>query len=141
MKHYKLIFILLFFQNCDVSTLSDKDVSKLENLQVNILISDSDKNKSLNSIRFELSDGKKQIINENIKVLLNNSPLDLFVKQELYYTKASFYKTNNLSIQDSYYFEIILPDSTKHPIAFIKPLKRSDSAKFQIPKSILKIKI
>jgi len=77
---------------------------------------------------------KKQIINEKIKVLLNGKPLELYVKQELYYTKTSFYRDANLERRDSYYFEIILPDSTRHPLAYLKPLKKSDSAKFYIPK-------
>jgi len=35
--------------------------------------------------------------------------------------------------RESYYFEIILPDSTKYPLAYLKPLKKNDGAKFYIP--------
>jgi len=84
MKYYIIILLLFTLQSCDVSTLTNKGISNLGNLRVSILITDGNKNNSLNSITLKLTDGKKQIINENIKILLNNSPLDLNVKQELY---------------------------------------------------------
>jgi len=136
MKYYSLIFILFIFSGCDVSKISDLDTKNLAKLKVKILIEDGDKDNSLNYIKVFLTDGKKQIINADIKILLNDSPLDLYVKNELYYTKKSFYRTDSLLRKDSYYFEIILPDSTKYPLAFIKPLKDSQSVKFNLPESI-----
>lgn len=134
MKYYKLIIILFIFCGCDVSSISDLDSNNLSKLKVRISIQDGSKDHLLNELRVKLSDGKKQIINDKIKILLNGKPLDLYVKKELYYTKTSFYRGINLQRNDSYYFEIILPDSTKHPLAYIKPLKKSDSVKFYIPK-------
>ncbi|MCF6279656.1 MAG: hypothetical protein L3J14_04850 [Flavobacteriaceae bacterium] len=134
-KYYSILCILFIFSACDVSTLSDEDTKNISKFKVHIFIEDGNKENLLDEIKVRLSDGKKQIINEKIKILLNGEPLELFVKQELYYTKTSFYRDTNLARRNSYYFEIILPDSTKHPLAFLKPLKRSDSAKFYIPKT------
>ncbi len=135
MKYYKIILILFAFTSCDVSTISKNDTKNISKLKVNIYIQNDGKDELLNKIKVNLTDGKKQIINKKITILLNGKPLELFVKQELYYTTTSFYRDTNLVRRNSYYFEIILPDSTKYPIAFLKPLKRSDSAQFYIPKT------
>ena len=37
----------------------------------------------VNYLKVKLSDGKKQIINKDIQVLMNNSPLELYVKDNL----------------------------------------------------------
>lgn len=134
MKFYKLIFIFFIFNACDVSSISDADTNNLSKLRAKIFIQDGTKDKLLNRVKVELTDGKKQIINEKIKILLNGKPLELFVKEELYYTKTSFYRDTNLLRHDSYYFQIILPDSTIHPLGYLNPTKKSDSAQFYIPK-------
>lgn len=134
LKYLKLLLILLIFQSCDESSLTGSDLNDLEKLRVNISIKDGNKRNSLNSVTLRLTDGEKQIINENITILLNDSPLNLFVKKELYYTKKSFYTTDSLRRKESYYFEIILPDSTRHPLAFIKPTVRSNEARFNFSK-------
>lgn len=136
MKYYKIILILLAFTSCDVSTISENETKDISKLKVNIYIQDDGKDELLNEIKVNLTDGKKQIINEQIKVLLNGKPLELFVRQGNYYDKHSFYSTDDLLRSESYYFQIILPDSTIHPLAFLKPLKKNDSAQFYIPKAI-----
>ena len=90
MKYRTLILLLFIFSGCDVSTISDVDAKNITKLKVNILIQDGNKLNSLNSIKVFLTDGKKQIINEDIKIILNDSPLNLFVQNELYYTKKIF---------------------------------------------------
>lgn len=140
MKYYIILLILVAFSSCDVSTLSNADTKDISKLKVNIYIQDDNNDNLLNEIKVKLTDGKKQIINEKIKILLNGKPLELYVKQELYYTKTSFYRETNLVHRDSYYFEIILPDSTKYPLAYLKPLKRSDNAEFDIPKEVARNK-
>ena len=135
MKYYKLLLILLGFTSCDAATISEKDTKNLSKLKVNIYIKDGNKDELLNSIKVKLTDGKKQIINDKIKILLNGKPLKLFVRTGNYYDKHSSYSTDDLLRKESYYFEIILSDSTKYPLAFLKPLKRNDSAKFYIPKT------
>lgn len=124
----------MIFSSCDVSTLSADDTKNINKLKVNIFIQAGNKGDFLQEIKVRLTDGKKQIINDKIKILLNGKPLELYVKQELYYTKTSFYRDTNLVSSNSYYFEIILPDNVKYPLAFLKPLKKKDSAKFHIPK-------
>ena len=111
MKYYGVLFVLFLFSSCDVSTLSNADASDLAKLKVNILIQDGNKSDALDYIKVKLTDGKKQIINENISILINDLPLDLYVKDDLYYTKTSFYKTDSLARKEAYYFEIILPIS------------------------------
>lgn len=136
MKYAVVIFVLFVVSNCDVSTLSNADATDLAKIKVNILIQDGSKEKELDFVKVKLTDGKKQIINENISILLNDLPMDLYVKNDLYYTKKSFYKTDSLLRKEAYYFEIILPDSTRHALAHIKPTSSEDEAKFTMPKEV-----
>jgi hypothetical protein len=131
MRYFKIILVFFMLASCDVSTISEADAKNLAKLKVHISIHDEN---SLDELKVQLSDGKKKIINDKIAILLNGKPLELFVKQDLYYTKTSFYRDTSLIRRESYYFEIILPDSTKHPIAYIKPFKKSERSKFYIPK-------
>lgn len=130
MRYYKIIFILLIFQSCNTTTLSKKEANNISNIQVEILIEDGTKEKSLNKINAYLFNGKKKIINENIKIQLNGKPLEFFVRTGNYYDKYPVYHTNDLVRRESYYFEIILPDSTKYPIAYIKPSKITSEFNF-----------
>ncbi len=136
MKYYNILCILFIFSSCDVSTLSNADTLSLADLKVNINICHDTKKNTLSYLKVKLSDGKKQIINKNIRVLLNSKPLDLYVKEELYYTKTSYYKADSFTQSDAYYFELILPDNSRHPLAFVKPMEKSQVAKFSIPDSI-----
>ncbi len=136
MKYYKILLIALVFCSCDESTLSNAKHIDLMKLKATITIQNSTKKNSLDYIKVKLSDGKKQIINKNISVLLNNKPLELFVRQGNYYDKYAYYSTDDLLRKDSYYFELILPDSTRHPLAFVKPIDKNREAKFSIPKSV-----
>ncbi|WP_179376044.1 hypothetical protein [Winogradskyella wichelsiae] len=138
MKNLKLLLLLLIFSSCDVSTLGGKSANDLSKYKATILIETDNKKDDLRRIKVSLSDGDKQIINDEVKILVNNIPMELYVKDELYYTKTSFYTTDSLSKKASYYFEIILPDSTKHALAFIKPQKENDLTKFLIPDAALK---
>ena len=131
----KLLLIFFAFISCDVSTISENETKDISKLKVTIYIQDGNKDELLNKIKVNLTDGKKQIINKKITILLNGKPLKLFVRQGNYYDKHSSYSTDDLLRRESYYFEIILPDSTKYPLAFLKPSKRSDSAQFYIPKA------
>ena len=135
-RYFSILLIIFLFSSCDVSTLSDADAKNIEKLKVHIQIKDGDREDALNQIKVVLTDGKKKIINENIKVLLNGFPLELYVKNELYYTKTSFYRTDSLRRSDSYYFEIILPDSTTYPLAYIKPMIQNRNTEFNIPDRI-----
>ncbi|WP_339848745.1 hypothetical protein [uncultured Dokdonia sp.] len=131
MKYYHIIFILLIFQSCNTTTLSEKEANNISNLQVEIIIEDGTNQNSLNKINAFLTNGEKSIINDNIQIQLNGKPLELFVRTGNYYDKYPVYRTDELERRESYYFEIILPDSTKHPIAFIKPSKIT--SKFNFP--------
>jgi hypothetical protein len=136
MKYFSILFIFLVFYSCDVSTSSKSSITSLSNIKASITIQDGTKKNSLNYVEVKLFDDKKQLINENIKILLNNTPLELYVRTGNYYDKHSYYGTDDLSRKDSYYFEIILPDSTRLPIAFIKPYKAYADVKFNIPEQI-----
>lgn len=136
MKYFSILFIFLVFYSCDVSTSSKSSITSLSNIKASITIQDGTKKNSLNYVEVKLFDDKKQIINENIKVLLNNSPLELFVRTGNYYDKHSYYGSNDLSRKESYYFEIILPDGTRSPLAFIKPHKAYAEVKFNMPEQI-----
>lgn len=133
MKHYILLTVLVLF-SCDVSKLSETKIVSLSKVKAVIIIQDSFNDTTLNSVRVKLTDGKQQIINKDIKILLNDVPLDLYVKNDLYYTKTSYYRTDSLTRKDSYYFEIQLPNSNiKYPLAFIKPRSVHKSTHFSIP--------
>ena len=134
--YFGLLVIVFIFGSCDVSTFSNTDVVDLDKLNVIINIQNSNKTSKRGYLKVKLSDGNKQIINKNIHVLLNNIPLDLYVKDNLYYTKTSYYKTDRVLNDSAYYFEIILPDSTRYPLAFIKPRVKDAAVKFTIPEHI-----
>lgn len=151
-KYFYLLFIWLFLAGCDVSCLSDKEFTDLSVIKAKILIEET--YSKFNKIKVFISDGEKQIINENIKVKVNGNFLKLLVINELYYTTSSYY-TNIITKKDksgadyfgeifprsnSYYFEIILPDSTVYPLAYIKSLNQDDMDSIQIstPKTISK---
>jgi len=138
MKNLKLFLLLLIFSSCDVSTLAGKDVNNLSKYKATILIETDNKKEDLRQIKVYLSDGDNQVINDEVKIRVNNIPMNLYVHNDLYYTKTSFYTTDSLSKKASYYFEMILPDSTKHALAFIKPLKENELTKFSIPDSTSK---
>jgi len=130
MRYYKILFIVLIFQSCNTITLPEREANNISNIQVEILIEDGFKEKALNKINAYLSNGEKRIINKNIKIQLNGKPLELFVRTGNYYDKYPVYRTDDLVRRESYYFEIILPDSTKYPIAYIKPGKRTSEFNF-----------
>ncbi len=130
--HYNIIFILLIFQSCNTTTLSEKEANNISNIQVEILIEDGTNQNSLNKINAFLTNGEKNIINDNIQIQLNGKPLELFVRTGNYYDKYPVYRTDELERRESYYFEIILPDSTKYPIAYIKPDKITTKSNFPI---------
>ena len=135
MKYFTILIAFFFLQSCEVSLISDEKASDLRNLEARILITTMGSGENATDyIALYLSDGKKQIINDNIKILLNNVPMILVVTHKPFYQKSSVYTTDELTQSAAYYFEIILPDGTKHPLAFIKPFKRN--AAFHIPKSV-----
>jgi len=76
-----------FIDFSKLTTLSKKEANNISNLRVEILIEDGVKEKSLNKINAYLYNGKKRIINENIKIQLNGKPLELFVRTGNYYDK------------------------------------------------------
>ena len=135
MKYYNIIIILLIvIQSCNTTTLSKEELKNISNIQSEILIEDGTKRNSLNKINVVLSNGDKRISNDNIQVQLNGKPLKLYISTGNYYDKYPVYTTANLERSESYYFEIILPDSTKYPLAFIKPNKIK--SEFNFPKNM-----
>lgn len=134
MKIVKALIILLVFNSCNSTTLSENEANSITNFKLEILIEDGTKQNSLEKINVLLTNGKKYIINEKIKIQLNGKPLELFVRTGNYYDKYPVYFTNDLSRSESYYFEIILPDSSKYPIAYIKP--RKITSEFNFSKNI-----
>lgn len=130
MKPYKLLFILLLIQSCNTTTLTKKEASNLLNIQAEVSIVDRGDKELLSDIQVILSDGEKRILNDNIQIQLNGTALDFFVGIGNYHDKYPVYRTDDLKRKESYYFEIILPDSTKHPIAYIKPKKVTSEFEF-----------
>ncbi|MFD2910206.1 hypothetical protein ACFSX9_15860 [Flavobacterium ardleyense] len=130
-----LLFCGLFLLiSCDQSMLSDKELNDLSNMQVNIHLDEDLDNEEEKDIYVYLTDGKKQIINDKIIIKVNDLPLELSVRQELYYTKKSCYILPDFPTSESYYFEIILPDSTVYPLAYLKPKLKNKTFEFQVPK-------
>ncbi len=134
MKYYTILFMLLLLQGCNTITLSEEEVNNISNIEAKISIGTGSEQNSLHGISVFLSDGEKNIMNEAIQIQLNGKPLELFVGVGNYYDKYPVYRTDDLERRESYYFEIILPDSTKYPIAYIKPPKIT--SEFNFPKNI-----
>ena len=134
MKYIKILCMVLLFQSCNTTTLSDKEASNLSSFKVEIHIKDTFDPQGLDKIYAYVSNGKKRIINENIKIILNGKPLKLYVRTGNYYDKHPEYQAEELARQAAYYFEIQLADSTIHPLAFIKPRKLT--ADFSFPEQL-----
>ena len=134
MKFYKIISFLLIFISCNTTTLSEEEANDISNLRVEIFIVDGTEKKSLNHINAFIYKGNKKIINKNIEIQLNGKPLELFVRQGNYYDRYPVYSTKDLIRRESYYFEITLPDSSKYPLAYIKPAEITTT--FNFPENI-----
>lgn len=136
MKYIQILCIVWILQSCTTVTLSELEVNNITSFQVKIMIEDGGDEKSLNKIAAYLSDGEKKITNQNIKILCNDEPLDLFVRIGNYYDKYPVYTTDDLLKRASYYFEMVLPNGRKHPLAFIKPVQ-NDSVRSSISENDL----
>ena len=134
-KYYNIIIIsLIVLQSCNTTTLSKEELKNISNIRSEIVIEDGVKENSLNDVSVILYNGDKRISNDNIQVQLNGKQLNLHVSVGNYYDRYPVYTTDNLERNESYYFEIILPDSTKYPLAFIKPNKIT--SEFNFPKNM-----
>ncbi len=109
--------------SCNSSSLSNAQITTLNNIGAKILIQQDPYRENINHISIYLFDKKdKQIGNENIKIRVNNKDLSLGIKKGLYYTKSMRYTGNNIPFSDDYYFELMLSDSTIVPLAYIKAI-------------------
>ncbi len=118
-----LFFLLLAISSCSTSPLSNKNITNISKIGADIKIYQNPYDTKSNNITIKLFDYKfKQIENTGIKIRVNNQELPLHVFQELYYTKNVRYIGEDISVDDSYYFEIQLSDSTILPLAYIKSI-------------------
>ena len=130
LRFLSLLLALLTLVSCDVSTISDEELTKTSNIYAYMYIKDGIDSNYVSQIKIRITDGDKQIINDKIKIFVNEIPLLLTIKNELYYTKKSWYSIDKLPRSTSYYLQILLPDSTLHPLGFIQPARIPDNLNF-----------
>lgn len=127
--------LILLLASCDVSSISDEKLNKISNIKANIYMKYDLISGERNNLLVYITDGDKQIINPNLKVYVNDSLMSLSVRQDMYYTKKSWYAIDDLPDAESYYFQIVTPDSIKHALAFIKPSALPENLHFDLPKT------
>jgi len=119
-----LLAVLATINACNTSSLSSSSISNLSKLGVKIEILQDASNEQSNRVVVKLFDSKfKQINNKSIDIKLNGKSLNLNVHKGLYYTKTIRHIGKDYPIDNDYYFEIQLSDSTTHPLAYIQKIK------------------
>lgn len=126
--------LILLLASCDVSSISDEKLNEISNIKANIYMEYDVISGERSDLLVYITDGEDQIINPNLKVYVNDSLMNLRVRQDMYYTKKSWYTIDDLPNVESYYFQIVTPDSVKHALAFIKPSALPENLHFELPK-------
>lgn len=125
---------MVLLVSCDVSSISNRKLNDISNIKANIYIEYDLVSGKRNDLLVYITDGEDQIINPNLKVYVNDSLMSLRVRQDMYYTKKSWYAIDDFPNSESYYFQIVTPDSVKHALAFIKPSTPPKNLHFELPK-------
>lgn len=128
--------ILTLF-GCTNSPLSHQQILNIDTLRAEITIQQDPYHSEKNSVTVRLSDtDNKQINNDAIIITVNNQALDLYTKQEAYYTEFVSYVAENIQGDDSFYFEIMLWDDQIFPLAYIKQIMPITSESISYPKMV-----
>ncbi|MFD1552604.1 hypothetical protein DNU06_15460 [Putridiphycobacter roseus] len=140
MKYIQILLLLLLFQQC-TETIADKDKyfldsakdERLANIYVNIFIGDNNSDpEKFKVIHLEVFDhGKK---NNKNTILINNQAFNLATVKSNYYTTYSYYQLSENKKERDYLIEIILADSSRHQLAYIKPRQDYTDIDYAVPK-------
>ncbi len=65
--------------------------------------------------------------------MLNNQPFKLVTRKSNYYISYSEYVLSERKKDEAYLFEIILADSSRHKLAYIKPRKNYMDLNYAVP--------
>ncbi len=144
MKHFKILLLFLGIQSCDTTETKkdwylpniEKD-ERLANISVNIFLGDDNDPDRLTNIDLRTLDGG--LMNNKNTILLNNQPFELVTRKSNFYISYSQYELDdNFLKNEDYLFEIILEDSSRHTLAYIKPRKDYQDLNYNIPENFSK---
>lgn len=126
----KIISILLLaiaVSSCK-SELSNGEVTSISLIGANIEVFQDISNKNENYVIISLHDNNSTVIsNDSIKIIVNDSVLNLHRKQALYYNDISNYNISNVAVDDLYTIEIQLTNGSKHLLGSIKVLPEENT--------------
>lgn len=135
-----LLLLLSFFTLSCTKTKKDKNLyianiendERLANIYFNLYITDNnDSNNLIRTSLRALDDGK---MNDKNTFLLNNKPFSMVTRQSNYYISYATYVAHEYIKNQDYLFEVILADSSRHTLAYIKPRNDYQDLNYMIPK-------
>jgi len=137
MKYINILLLTLIIQSCSKTEktkyLENIEVDeRLASISANIYITDDNHPEKLSAIELNVYDGGR--FNSKNTILLNNQPFILETRKSNYYKSYSSYKLKKYKKDEAYLFEIILEDSSRHTLAYIKPRKDYMDLNYIIPK-------
>lgn len=134
------LFLLLFL--CFILSCTKKEKNhyianiendeRIANIYFNLYITEH--NDSSNLIKTSLRALDKGKINSKNTFLLNNKPFQLVTRKSNYHISYSEYTQNKAIKNKDYLFEVILADSSRHTLAYIKPRNDYQDLHYMIPK-------
>ncbi|MBU2997568.1 hypothetical protein KO500_14055 [Cellulophaga baltica] len=139
MTNIRILLLLLFTLSCN-KTVKDKNLyianiesdERLANIYFNLYITKN--NDSTNLIRTSLRALDNGKMNSKHTFLLNNKPFEVVTRKSNYYISNSEYVPNEFTKNQDYLFEVILADSSRHTLAYIKPRDDYQDLNYKIPK-------
>lgn len=135
MKNLKIATLLLsviLITACK-SDLSTGKVDTISSIGATIEVYQNIENKNDNSVVISLHDSNSlRISNDSIKIIVNDSVLNLNRKQALYYNDISTYNISNVAVNDTYTIEIHLTNGTRYLLGSVKALEEENTDNIEV---------
>ncbi|WP_316748092.1 hypothetical protein [Pedobacter gandavensis] len=121
-----LSLVILLLLNACQSPLSEQKVTSLSPIGVRIEMRQDLDDQKKNGVVVRLFDEKGYtIVNEGIKLKVNQLALEFNVRKELYYTTTTTYIANDIPVSPLYKFTITLADGRTYNLGNLQPIAES----------------
>lgn len=138
MNNIRILLLFLITLSC-TKTKKDKNQyianiekdERLANIYFNLYITDNNDSKNLIRTNLRALDNGK--MNSKNTFLLNNKPFQIVTRKSNYYISYSEYVLNKSRKDQDYLFEVILADSSRHTLAYIKPRSDYQDLNYMVP--------
>ena len=127
-----LAIVVLIVSSCK-SPLSEGKADDISVIRAEIDMTQDLSNQKVNQATVRLFDKDgKEIKNPAIKIKVNNIPLALSTKKELYYIESSAYVKDSIPVSSTYSFEIMLTNGKTYSLGSVAPLKEVDAKTIKV---------